>query len=524
MTTARFHKRIRLAQEEDGLTLIEVLVAAIILAMAAMATFGVLSAATRNAQRAQATQVALDKAQEEMEKLHSLSYEQLALTDAPSPASGARDPNSRIRTSDGYFAVKREPLGQYGEMVVNDGPLYGYKSSEEKFVEGGVVAPGPFPFEEGNVSGELYRYIVWRNDSQCPESEDGTKDFCPGPQDYKQLIVIATLNGPVAQQGTSNYVEVQSQVSNPKAVAQRSTREGNVGEGGTGEESEEEKEEREKEEAENDETGGLGTGKAITAQQFFLSDTPCSGSGTTSREAITGDHLLHNTLGTCASGLRNGQTKNGAPDSLVLGSPPDPDPVDETNPLLYDYSSDSYLEPTPDTDKGVQILHDDSAGCNYVPKSSVHPEAKVHRWVTDPMPREFKMSGTVTLEFYSRTLNEASYPGTVCAFLFLRKETGSGESTVATDTLLENKETKKLFWTYSSQGTGSWPRTEWTRLRLNMNIAGTLPRPILTGERLGVALSVDAGTTPADAIPVMYDHPNYPTRLEVDTTTPFAGE
>jgi hypothetical protein len=172
----------------------------------------------------------------------------------------------------------------------------------------------------------------------------------------------------------------------------------------------------------------------------------------------------------------------------------------------------------------VQILHDDSAGCNYVPKSSVHPEAKVHRWVTDQMPKEFKLSGTVTLEFYSRTLNEASYPGTICVYLFTRKESGSGESTVATDTLLENSETKKLFWSYSSQGTGSWPRTEWTRLRLKMNIGGTLPRGVKEKERLGVALSVDAGTTPADAIPVMYDHPNYPTRIEVDTTTPLEGE
>jgi hypothetical protein len=56
-----------------------------------------------------------------------------------------------------------------------------------------------------------------------------------------------------------------------------------------------------------------------------------------------------------------------------------------------------------------------------------------------------------------------------------------------------------------------------------MNIAGTLPQAILKDQRLGVALTVDAGTTPADAIPVMYDHPNYPTRLEVDTTTPFEG-
>lgn len=519
MIITRFNRWIRLAREdEDGLTLIEVLVASIVLALAAMATFGVLAATTRNAQRAQALQVALDKAQEEMEKLQTVPYDELALTTAPKHEASPLNPNYRVDDTSGKFALKRDPLGQYAKMVLHGEPYYG----TEKTVVG-TIAPGPFPFQEGSVSGKLYRYIVWRNDPECPQSTVGSEDFCPGDQDYKQLIVAAKLDGPVAQQGEGNYVEVQSQVSNPKAVAQRSTREGGeVGEGGTGEETEQEKEEREKEEEENG--GSAGTGKAITAQQFFLSDTPCSPTGETSREEIVGDHLLHNTLGICADGLRNGQTKPGAPDALVLGSPPDPDPVDEFNPLLYDYSSDSYLEPTPDTDKGTQILHDDSAGCNYEPKSSVHPEAKVHRWVTDPMPYEFKMSGTVTLEFYSRTLNEASYPGTVCAFLFIRSEEGSGEETEGTDELLENKDFPgRLYWTYSSQGTGSWPRTEWTKLRLKMDIAGELPKSVLKDQRLGVALSVDAGTTPADAIPVMYDHPNYPTRLEVDTTTPFEG-
>ncbi|HXQ88245.1 MAG TPA: type II secretion system protein, partial [Solirubrobacterales bacterium] len=351
----RVNSWIRLArEEEDGLTLIEVLVATIILALAAMATFGVLSAATRNAQRAQATQVALDKAQEEMEKLQTVPYDELALYVLPDDDSNPLNPNYRVNGKN--FAVKRDPLGQYGEMVRDGGSYYGI-DPEVKKIEGEIM-PGPFPFEEGNVSGEVYRYIVWRNDPQCPESVVGSEDFCPGQQDYKQLIVAVKLDGPVAQQGEGNYVEVQSAVSSAEVEAQRSTRGDNVGEGGTGEETEEEKEEREKEEEENE---SAGTGKAITAQQFFLSDTPCSAAGTTSREDIAGDHLLHNTLGTCASGPRTGSTKNGAPDALVLGSPPDPDPVDEANPLLYDYSSDSYLEPTPDTDKGTQILHDDSA-------------------------------------------------------------------------------------------------------------------------------------------------------------------
>ena len=49
------------------------------------------------------------------------------------------------------------------------------------------------------------------------------------------------------------------------------------------------------------------------------------------------------------------------------------------------------------------------------------------------------------------------------------------------------------------------------------------PKTILEEDRLGVALSVDPGNTDAEAIPIMYDHPNYPTRIEVDTTTPTEG-
>jgi len=39
-----------------------------------------------------------------------------------------------------------------------------------------------------------------------------------------------------------------------------------------------------------------------------------------------------------------------------------------------------------------------------------------------------------------------------------------------------------------------------------------------------VALSVERNGTPADAIPILYDHPTYPTRIEVDTSTPIEGE
>ena len=516
--SARIDNWLSRGRGEDGFTLIEVLIAAFILTLAATATFGVLSASTRNAQRAQAIQVAQDKAQHEMEKLQAIPYDELALKDPPLPdLTNPLDPNYRVGQFD-TFRVNRDSTGPAATLALEGDFLWG----TDKRVENGVVDPGPFPFQEGNVSGWVYRYIVWRNDPSCPQNaEDTTQDFCPGPQDYKQLIVAVKLNKPVPQAAETDYVEVQSQVANPEAQAQRTTQGDDPGVGGGGG-SKEEEEEREREELE-DETGNQTSGKAVTAQQFFLSDTPCSESGVTVRQPIAANHLLHNTLGVCANGPQTGESE-GAPDALLREAPPDPDPVDETNPLLYDYSSDSYLSSTnPDTDKGVQIPKGDAAGCQFTP-TGVHPESKVHRWVTDPMPRDFAISGTVTLEFYSRTLGDASYPATVCVYLFTRHEEPIEGGVEWSDPPFVDAETGASYWTKSSEGTGSWPRNEWAKLRLTMKIAGA-PTEIVEGDRLGVALSVDPGTTTGETgIPVMFDHPNYPTRLEVDTTTPFEGE
>jgi uncharacterized membrane protein YgcG len=492
-------------REEGGFTIIEVLIAGMILVLASAAVFGMLATAVRNGARAESTQVALDRAQQEMEKLHSLGYEELALKKTPGYEASTKSPNHRVLN--GGFALQREPPSEYAPMVVNGGRLEHGESSEDKVIEKGVINPGPIAFQTGDVKGHIYRYIVWRNDKSCPETS--TENICPGTQDYKQLIVAVKLDSTGAEPAERGYVEVQSAVLNPDLAAEPSSG-GSGGTGGTGG---------------SGGTGGGGssggTGTAVTAEQFFLTDTPCAASGATVHQEITGDHLLHNTLGTCASGPQTGTTI-GAPDALLLGAPPDPAPEDETNPALYDYSNDGYLEPTPDTDKGVQIKRDDTSGCHYKPTGTVHPESQAHRWVTDPFAEAFQMNGRVTIEFYTRTLNDALYHGTLCIYLFDRHETGSGSSTVATDSLFQDKETGLAYWTYTPQGNGFWPRNAWTKVRVPMEFPAA-PYTVPAGDRIGVALSVDPGNTDAEAIPIMYDHPNDPTRIEVDTTTPTDG-
>lgn len=465
---------------EAGLTLIEVVVASLVLALAALATFGVLAAATKNAQRAKASQVAQDLAQEEIERLRAVPFDQLALSSVPETSESALNPGSRVGEEGKTFALQRNPVGEYAPLVINE--EFGF-SPKSEFLSGEA--------DSGGVGGTVYRYVVWRDDESCPETE------CPGEQDYKQVIVAVQPKAGSGQQSERGYVEVQAKRIDPEEASEPAPSEGGE-EGG----------------------GGPGNeGDPVTAQQFFFSDTACSESGETTRAEIESDHLLHNTLGTCASGPQTGSSV-GAPDTLLLAAPPDPDPLDEFNPALFDYSNDFYLEPTPDTDKGVQIRRDDTSGCHYDPTGTANPESQVHRWVSDPVPHAFQMSGAVTLEFYTRTLNDALYTGSLCIFLFDRVESGGGET--AEDTFLVDQVGANPYWVYEPEGNGFWPRNSWTKVRLTMEFEEA-PHVIPAGQRLGVALGVDPANTPADAIPVMYDHPNYPSRLEVDTTTPIEG-
>jgi len=462
----------RREHREAGFTIIEVLVAILIVSIAAMTTFTLMSAAARNSQRAEASQVALDYAEQELELLRSMEDKNLALTASPSTSTNHNSPNSRV--NNGTFALARQPLGNYRNLVVNGGSLYG-----GGHITGGTVNPGPTKFTSGDVSGRVYRYIVWRNDEKCTEAN------CPGKQDYKQIVVAVRLDTPPNQAAERGYVEVQSNFVSPT------------------------------DNKENDPLAGA-NGKVVTAQQFFLTDTPCSASGSTSRQEPTANHLLHNTLGTCASGLHTGTTK-GAPDALLLGSPPDPDPADINNPLKYDYANDSYLDTSPDAGVGVQIRKDDTNGCHYTPTGTTNPESQVHRWVTDPMAENFVLEGKVTLEVFTQSINKAQSSGKLCIYLFKRHEVGSPP--VATDTMLTDSLGGTPYWTYYESPI--WT-TELKAKILTMTLAGT-PYTIPAGDRLGVAFSVERQSTPADALSFMYDHPQAPTRIEVDTSTPIDG-
>ncbi len=481
----------RLASEQSGFTLIEVIIASMILLIGSFATLRALAAATQNAQRAKESQVLLDVVQQEMEKVRNLPYDQIALTSLPGTSTAPLNPDFRVSAGSFYLDRAKTGSGSAGSpnpapMAVNGGSLYG-----GGFVTEGVLNPGSIVSPTtavGDVTVRIFRFVVWQNDPNCGS--------CPGNQDFKRVVIAARVEKRANQSYQRPYVEVQSDFIDPTKGAQTAP--------------------------------APPPGGAVTAQQFWLTDTPCGASPPTARIDITGEHLLHNTLGTCVSGLHTGTTL-GAPDALLTSAPPDPAPDDPAVPAVFDYATDAYLEPVPNTDRGVQLKRPDSSGCNYS-GSGQNPESTVHRWVSDPMPSTFSMTGKITLEFYTRAINDASHSGKICIFLFKRSEAGTPP--VATDTAIYDSSNPSN--PYFSYSLATWPRNVssdplvWQKVRLTLNfnpaqvVAGQAQGTISAGKRLGVALSSERVGTSFDAgLQVLYDHPNYPTRIEVDTTTPI---
>ncbi|MEK6273157.1 MAG: hypothetical protein AABM42_11000 [Actinomycetota bacterium] len=452
-------------RREEGVSVVELLVAVLILATGAIAVLGLFDASTRNTFRAEQTQVAINRAQRELEQIRQLAYKDIALTTTPAASSDPKNPGYRVSGSQFALGWDGTTSSDNAEMVVKN--IGG--------VTDGSVNPGPTSFTSGDVSGKVYRYVAWRDDPGCQLVPNSTIDACPGPHDYRRVVVIVKLDdAPISF--TRAYSEVQSNFSDPDATTQTS----------------------------NDPGGG---GPPVTAQQFFLSDTTCNNSA---RQDVTGDHAEHQTWGACDD--PNPQK----PDGLYTDAPPDPDPNDPGIPLLYDYANDVEPSLNPDQDKGLQLLRQDVNGCSFSGGGS--PQYKIHRWVSQPLLLPFQMSGQATLEFYTRTINDVNAQGTICVFVFIRKETTVECLPLPPpcDTqLIDLTSPPNAFFVYSEN---PWPAGAWTRRRVPMTFSSTTATTL---QRVGVEIAVRRNGTTGDVLEFMYDHPDYPSRLEVKTTTPL---
>lgn len=449
------------------MTIVEVVVAGMILIVGALGVLGIVDSAGHNVFRAEQSQVVANLLQKEMEKLRQAPYSDLALTSLPVHATDPEDPSSRIASTN-FFYTGRNSTG-LKPLVYNGG------TSEGETIKGGTVAPGPTSFQVGNLKGTIYRYVVW---DTCPSA------LCQDGRHLKRAVVAVRLDT-TASGGTRRYQEIQGQFVDPEvepAVLPEQDPGGSDDESWT----------------------------------LWLTDTSCDQAKRQVPPAENGDHLTHNTRANCANGVHTGSAP-GAPDLLWPEAP-----TGETD-HNYDYSTD--VEPQSGVDDGLQILP--GGDCNAAATTELatgvakepdpHPDAfqKVHRWLSPPIPshqgaQDLLLTGEGTLSLWTQTLGGAVYPGRICAWLFARSES-------AGDKLVVNLgPPTSLHFSYFAQ---SWPSSGWAEISMPLSFGyagegGALPLP--PDSRLGLALSVDSAT--ASALQLRYDMPSFDSRIQLTTT------
>jgi hypothetical protein len=494
---------------EQGVSIVEVVVAGLILVIGALAVLGLADAANRTTYRAEQGQVVVDRLQAEMEKLRQLPFDEMVLTSAPPTSTDPNNPAHRVSGMSfalGQDGTDARPLAIQGGTTPTGDPV-GCGATGQPTCG---VGPGPVSFQSGDVRGKIYRYVVY----------PGVPSNCTGctADDLKRIVVAIRLEA-TSPGGTRPYQELQSDI-----VTDRD-REGSLPPSG------------------GDEGDEIAT--------FWLTDTPCS--STTRQDVSTSDHNTHNTRGECSLGAQTGSSK-GAPDLMFNEQPAASS--SGNNPYI-DYAAD--VEPTSgaDQDKGLQLLKptlSGSTGCLLEaptlsqldfpifpsPNLESNKHQKMHTWLSNELDPKFSLltSSSATLELFTRTVSGAgSVSGKICYWVFKRvKLTGvkmiGGSTTYHVD--LPAVVTNNSSLLYGQYQRAFWP-SDWTELSIPMNLTfvnvadwlaslnlGALGLTSLTvsGEpRLGLALQVEKTNTTGDGLEFMYDHPNFASRLEVQSST-----
>jgi type II secretory pathway pseudopilin PulG len=450
--TSHGRRRTHPLRHESGFTVIEVVVAVMVMSVGIAATMRVFGGADRATLRAQSHQVAVQQAQAELERLTALPYGELALTAMPASSSDPRHPGFKV--SGNSFAVRNG----LGETFVTS-PGEGAAAS---------VPPGPDTFAVGiggaTVTGSIYRYVTWR-DETCPLS------LCEGGENTKRVTVAVTVDAPP----TTNPrppVWVSTIVVDP-ATAPPGTQAAPA--------------------------GGYGGGEPVTAQSLYLYDTPC-GAGT--RQPQSASHETRDTASTGDSASDNSTCEHPEPgkqpDLMSNSAPPG-----DSNTPVYEYSSDlngDYLGGLATLDAGTSCVRSYPAADAATPTGP--SKWSVHAWSTGVLPQVFHLDGQVTISLFTATMGGMPGSGRLCATL-LDREVAEG---VPTDRVL---------------GTAIYDLPSWPTSVRRVTFSFELPQPedVPAGHRIMLALHVHEASS--QALSFIYDHPLYPSLLEVATSTPL---
>lgn len=166
---------------EEGFTLVELLMAIVLISLAVLALMGTFDQSRRTTNAAEAQDVAVQAAERELERVRSLGYSAIALRSAPVTSLDPNNPNFEVTNTTPAAYRWDQSAGATGTepLVVN--------------ASGGVDNLAGTWGSATGLGGRLYDFVTQVDDpcTACSSSQDQAITA-----DYKRITVAASVNPP----------------------------------------------------------------------------------------------------------------------------------------------------------------------------------------------------------------------------------------------------------------------------------------------------------------------------------------
>lgn len=449
---------------QGGFTIIEVMIAALVILVAlgvvVTAAVGMRHLSSTEETKSEATKVA----QRELEKLRSLGWGQLEMDGTPtaSGTSSANDPLSSVYLS----GTNYRPSTDAGWQPLDIGTAPASGEIDTRSVSSAVST-----WTADKYSGKIYRFVTYGTDSALGSNASPSYD-------YKRITVAVTVDasattiaGDQTTVSAAKSVGIESPIIVSTVIANPNDSKVNT-------------------------TTGAGTPPAVKNYLTYYMYDNFASLGTD-----VGPSANHNKVDTHAKPLY--MDVDPPPDPNCTTTYPNCDPPSPTVVQTYDYSADIAAS---GTTFGRTIQKD--------PNCDKYDTGHVLYWVSPIMTADTKITGNATADLYTQTPDGLSHPGRVCVSVWDVPGTLKADGSInGTETQIGSTATAQL---------NPW-YTSYDELQVNFCFISACSSyyTVLTGRRIGVKLTVadhlSDGTTAANDLNFMYDHPDYPSSFGFET-------
>jgi Tfp pilus assembly protein PilV len=175
------HPRLDRLRAEDGVSLVEVLVAILLLTVGVVGLLGGFNSARSLTLLSERHTAMAHRAQLEIERLQATPYSELAMVKKPKHSTSEANPDYYVNTAETeyqYSTGEKEPL----VISTTAGKIATEPTNRKCSKEIGACE-----WEDGTLSGNVYDFITWHTDKDC---------VIKCTESYKRLTVVVTLNVP----------------------------------------------------------------------------------------------------------------------------------------------------------------------------------------------------------------------------------------------------------------------------------------------------------------------------------------